>query len=340
MMYWLGYLTCLLVGLTLGLGLLRFTLPGGQARSALRSRLANFALAGLVLFLSLMAAELYFKLFFAQSDAYFFTLAAQNWQERYWQPINSLGYRDREWTAEAVAGKLKVAVVGDSIAAGVGINNYEDRFSNVLNQLLGDETVVFNVASPGWSTRREIEAIVSYPYRPDILILTYFINDIEGAAYHQGLKQPRVVRDPSPLWQPLIQNSYAINFMYWRLARFGQREGQAAYLAWVAEIFNNPEVWWVHQQELQTIYDGTRSEGIPLIVVIFPNLTTLAESRQFVAPVAEFFQSRGVPVLDVSHLLAGSAPQALTASPVDSHPNEVVHWAVAEQLAQLIEAVR
>ena len=286
-----------------------------------------------------MAIEFYFKVFFAQPDAFVFTLSAQNWKNHYWQPVNSLGYRDREWAAEDVEGKLKIMVVGDSLAAGLGIENYEDRFSNKLNELLGDEVIVFNVASSGWHTGREIEAIINYPYKPDILILAYFINDIEGSAFSQGVKRREldIYRSP-PLLRPLIENSYAFNFLYWRIVRFGLQEGQAGYWQWLSEIFDTPEIWWVHQQELQTIYEGVQAEGISLIVVVFPNITTLEESQKITRPVLDFFESRGVATLDVTTLIADTDPKELMASPVDGHPNEIVHGVVAEQLYQMIRA--
>ena len=297
---------------------------------------ANLALSLLMFTWTGMAVEFYFKVFFAQSDAYFFTLAAQNWQAHYWQPVNSLHYRDHEWTAAEVAGKRKIMVVGDSVVAGVGINNYGDRFSNQLNRLLGDDTVVFNVASSGWNTRQETEAIIKYPYHPDVVILSYFINDIEGSAYHLGLQRPPLVEKPSGLLRSLVDNSYALNFLYWRLSRWQQPTGQIDYLQWVIGLFRNPEVWWVHQQELQTIYDGAKSERIPLIVVVFPYPTDLTKSQIINQPILDFFNSRGVKTLDVAALLANYPPQDLIASPVDAHPNELVHRLVAEQLYQLL----
>lgn len=341
MLYWLGYSAVLLIGLGLGLRVMRLSQKIGLApkRSAARDLTLNLTLSVLGLFLTFMIAEFYFRVFFAQSDAFVFTLAAQNWRERYWQPLNSLGYRDREWSDAEVAGKLKVMVAGDSIAAGQGINNYQDRFSNKLNELLGDEAVVFNVASPGWHTEQEIEAIVNYPYRPDILVLAYFVNDVEGAAFKQGIQRQSLdIYKVPPLLKPLIDHSYALNFLYWRLVRFRQLEGQSGYWQWVADIFTQPEVWWVHQQELATIYEGTQAEGVPLIVVLFPNITTPRESRQIIEPVLDFFESRGVATLDVATLSAAKDPLDLMASPVDAHPNEMVHRLVAQRLYEMIQS--
>ncbi len=339
--YWLGYSLILMLGVSLAVGLIRYLQKRRSNHQKIQNLLVNLTLSGLCLFLAFMAAEFYFKVFFAQPDAYVFTLSAQNWEERYWQPINSLGYRDREWQPDEVEGKLKVMVVGDSLAAGLGIENYEDRFSNRLNKLLGEQAVVFNVALPGWHTRREIEAMVNYSYRPDIVILTYFINDVEGAAYHQGVEHPEFgVYKPSLWVDPLVKNSYAFNFLYWRLARLGQQEGQAVYWEWVTGLFARPDVWWAHQQEFQTIVDGTKSERIPLIVVVFPNITSIEASRQITQPVLDFFQSRGVPTLDVGRLIAGQNPRDLMASPVDGHPNEWVNEQVAQQLYEMILQVQ
>ena len=58
-------------------------------------------------------------LFFAQSDGFNLTLSSRNWFARYWQPINSLGYRDVEPRAPRPGEKF-VLVVGDSFVAGHG----------------------------------------------------------------------------------------------------------------------------------------------------------------------------------------------------------------------------
>lgn len=337
MTYWAGYILILMMGVAITAGLVRLYQKLWTNRPDFREISVNLTISLFFLFLTFMAVEFYFKVFFAQSDAFTFTLSAQNWKERYWYPINSLGYRDREWSEQDIKGKLKIMVVGDSLAAGQGINNYQDRFSNKLNEFLGDQAVVFNVASPGWDTRREIQAVVDYPYRPDILILAYFINDVEGAAFHQGVKREKFdIYKPPSILKPLIENSYAFNFLYWRLVRLGQQEGQADYWQWLSEIFETPAIWWVHQQELQMIYEGVQAEGIRLIVVVFPNITTLRESQKITQPVLDFFQGRGVPTIDVAKLVENKEPRELMASPVDGHPNEIVNLKVAEQLYQMI----
>ena len=173
MSYWLGYLAILITGTILFWGLFKLFDPAGKPGSKVWPLASNLVLSLMAVFLTFMAVEFYFKVFFAQSDSFRYTLASRNWYEWYWQE-NSLGYRDVEWTPEKLAGKTKVMVVGNSLAAGSGIANPEDRFSNQLSRLLGEDYAVLNVASPGWDTVDEVKAIINYPYRPDMLILSYY----------------------------------------------------------------------------------------------------------------------------------------------------------------------
>ncbi len=88
--------------------------------------------------------EIFFGFFFVKSDGFCFTLASKTWFKRYWLPINSLGYRDIEYTKDNLKGKRIVFVVGDSFVAGQGIKNYKDRFSNILQEKLGKSWAVLN----------------------------------------------------------------------------------------------------------------------------------------------------------------------------------------------------
>lgn len=336
MNYWIIYWLILVGGITLFLCLFVFIRRKAKPFTRLQTIIENITLMLLTVFLTLMALELYFKVFFAQSDGFGYTLASQNWYSQYWQE-NSLGYRDVEWTPERLAGKTRVMIVGDSFVAGTGIPNPEDRFANQLGHLLGDNYAILNVASPGWDTVDEVKAILNYPFRPDILVLSYYINDIEGTAYQSGLHRPPIRQDP-PAWLfPLVQNSYTFNFLYWRIVRLGPSEwAQVYWNEWLRKISTDPEIRWRHQQELLRIIEGAASERIPLSVVIFPNLTAVDESRLLTQPIIDLFRTHNIPVLDVGELLAGRDPATTTVNAVDSHPNEAVNREVAEHLFHLI----
>lgn len=327
--YWLIYGTILLGGSGGFIILLR------RLHRQKRPVFVNLTLIALSLFLTLLGLEFYFKVFFAQPDSAG-TLAMRNWYKRYYTGgFNSLMYRDQEWTPAGVAGKTKVLVVGDSLVEGVGIEYARDRFSDLLGEKLGPNFVVMNVGRQGANTGDEIQMLLDYPYAPDILVWTYFINDIGDQAGPFGILLPEPVQI-NPALEPLVRYSYAFNFFYWRLYRaFGEGGFPDAKWRWLVSIYNHPEARWAHEQQLISIYEGTQSEQIPLIVVVFPGIPYIEESRFVTDRVVDLYRTREVPVLDVAEFIAGIPPQARMASPVDQHPNELVHRLVADELYRM-----
>jgi len=273
--------------------------------------------------------------FFAEPDA-INTLARRNWYARYLpqRAKNSLGYRDQEWSDELVADKTKVMVVGDSFVEGLGIENPDDRFSGLLAQQLGSNYVVFNLGDSGSNTGNQIEALLQYPYSPDILIWSYFVNDIEGKAGLKWLEKPPLDQLPPP-WSP-FENSHALNFLYWRIYRLSRANEPDAYWAWLLSIYNDPEAWWLYRQQLLSIYEGAKSEQVPLIVVVFPGMQDAAKTTVVTDRVVDLFESQGVATVEVFELVEHIPCEQLMASPVDPHPSELVNRLVADALYEIM----
>lgn len=335
MSYWLGYF--LILFLASGT-IITFLILLHRTKVAYHHFFENLLLVVLALFLAFMGLEFYFKVFFAQPDA-FDTLARDNWRQWYAnkQAFNSFGYRDREWTEALVAGKTKVMIVGDSFVFGDGIEKPADRFPDRLARMLSDDYVVFNLGKGGTNTKHHIEAILNYPYAPDILVLSYFVNDVKGAALErQWMNRPRGpnVLPSMPL---LVNNSYAFNFVYWRLTHIlAAREPDTTW-EWYLDLYNDPDSWWLHQQQLLTIYEGARSEQIPFLIVVFPSMDNIDESRVITERIVNLFRQKNVPTLDVAELIKTIPKERLMASPTDSHPSEFVHALVADALYEMLE---
>ena len=95
---------------------------------------------------------------------------------------NSLGYRDREHTPDKPAGTYRIAVLGDSIAAGYRVERTEDAFPARLEKLLrgsGLPVEVLNFGVTGYNTAQEVETLRARAFRfaPDLVILAYCHND-------------------------------------------------------------------------------------------------------------------------------------------------------------------
>ena len=149
-----------------------------RKRSHFRNILMNIFILLFALGYTFLALEYVFSSFVVISDGFGFTLAMKKWHQIYWKPINSMGYRDKEHRWEKDSSSNILFVVGDSFAAGHGIENVHDRFSNILARKLGTQWEVVVLAKCGWQTDSEYDAMKQYPKRPSRIIVSYCLNDI------------------------------------------------------------------------------------------------------------------------------------------------------------------
>ena len=334
-----GVLTCFILLLVLLLVWSYILRSVWTKPSWFRSLLMRASLSISITICIFFALEIIFYSSFAVSDTFGFTLAWQRWSEKYWHPINSFGYRDVEHRPSEFEGKKVLFVVGDSFVAGHGISRIEDRFSNILQRNLGEQYVVVNIARNGWDTADEYQAILAYPHKPKKIILSYFVNDILGASRGLGYGSPIRVEPPSNgIVRYITNHSYSLNFAYWRLYRFHNKDLGEKYWDYLQSSYSNQDIWEAHEAELFKIVTYAQEQHIDLMVVVFPILTRVKGSAVLTSKVAEFFQRHGVPVLNLEPLLEGRDPNSLVVKSLDAHPNEAVNREVAELLTRAMQA--
>lgn len=299
----------------------------------------NAALAVFSLIFLSLAVEGVFRSFINISDGVGQTLHAKKWVSKYWKPVNGFGLRDVEHTKKSLAGKRIIVVLGDSFTAGYGVKDYRDRFSNLLESRLGDSWTVINMGFPGWNTKDEIKAIRRYPFKPEILILSYLVNDIEGAAEKFGRTFEMPAREPgSPVLGPLVRHSYFVNFFYWRLVR-SFKPVEASYFDFLEECFSDERIWAEHAKELENLVSLSRKHGVTMGVVLFPMLIDVESTAPFTAKVADLLRAGDLEVIDLAPRFKGSDRSALMVNAMDGHPNRAVHLEVAGCLIEMIENI-
>ncbi|MBP8981119.1 MAG: SGNH/GDSL hydrolase family protein [Syntrophobacterales bacterium] len=115
--------------------------------------------------------------------------------------INSAGMRDREYPLDKSPGKRRVAVLGDSFTAGLGVKEGE-VFTEVLENSLGEKTEVLNFGINGFGPTQEYlllkDRVLSY--QPDLVLMVFYIgNDFDDttnlSAWIDGYERPRAVLD-------------------------------------------------------------------------------------------------------------------------------------------------
>jgi lysophospholipase L1-like esterase len=95
---------------------------------------------------------------------------------------NSLGYRDREHPVAKPPGVFRIAVLGDSIAAGYQVARTADAFPALLEAGLrrdGLRVEVLNFGVTGYNTSQEVETLRARALRfaPDLVLVAYCHND-------------------------------------------------------------------------------------------------------------------------------------------------------------------
>jgi len=128
---------------------------------------------------------------------------------RYRIDVNPLGLRDRDVPFEKPEGRKRVLILGDSFVFGVGLNAGE-RFSDVLDGMLGDDVEVINAGVPGWGTDQEMLFYESSlrRLRPDVVVLAFLgqndvvNNALRGPLIETGTKPRFLCRDDSLSLEP------------------------------------------------------------------------------------------------------------------------------------------
>lgn len=285
----------------------------------------------------LLILEFYFAKIHDQSDGFNLTHAGKAWFERHWSPVNSLGYRDIEPTPPKPGQKCLV-VLGDSFAAGHGVNRAEDRFSSVAATILGEDWKVFSVAKIGWDTVDEAQALRSFPVKPDVVVLAYYLNDIFHAAQEENYPLRFGVNLPQGFMKVLTDLSALADYVYWRFARGGNLSGGAVtFWDTLRGAYDDPKVWARHEGELSDLAGYCRENGIRLVVLVFPMLQAPAESAPLTGKVSGAFEKSGAAVMDLTPVFSGRPARELVVNSLDAHPNEAVHRQVGELLAGRIK---
>lgn len=301
----------------------------GWLRGLARGLLVSY----ITIMVILAAGEWYFRNVYAD-PGWGFTLAHQNWQDRYWQ-TNSSGFRDREWQPEDWANKTTIVVLGDSFASGWGVNDPADRFPDVLAAHLGDDYAIINLALPGTSTRAQLQMLKDNPPdEPDIILLQYFLNDIEDASASVSRFWEAAFPEEPPR---LIQESHLLNWIYWRLyplANTVNTTFEGSYWQWQYETYDNFVIWDIHREEIEALIDEAERLDAELYVVIFPNMTDPVGSVPYVDRVKFVFEDRGYGdhVMTLYDEVAAWPRAEVVASPRDAHPSAVFHRAVGDMI--------
>ncbi|MBI2968675.1 MAG: SGNH/GDSL hydrolase family protein [Bacteroidetes bacterium] len=331
-------------------------------RSAIPDKIKNISLAVItVLILFFVVETVFMNIPYSHGSG--ITLGSRVWFRRYWH-TNRLGYRDREIDMREITGKKRVLICGDSFVAGHGIENPEERFSDVLGLLLGENYAVFNLGMNGADTRKSFENLTAFPVRPDLIVVCHHPNDIEtvieqklerwgdrgtGRQLYNGAGN--LIIQAGINFPFITDNSYFLNYTVNKAAAVREslkphtkvskeyylsEEGRKNYLSY----YLNDTLFKQHIDALYSFIYLSRKENVPLIIVLFPEThdVTIDYSEEYVnRPIEKFFLNQNIPVLDTYSLIKNFSLEDRAVNWGDAHPSAKVHRAVAEELYRMMK---
>ncbi len=288
------------------------------------------------LVLAIIAVELGLRYWVVMSDNFALSKMHQNWNRLYWQPVNELGFRDYPPNTDPT--RQKIIVMGDSFVAGYGVNDIDDTFPHQLGALMGEDYAVNIVAVPGIGIGTALADVMKYPVKPDVLVVSHYINDlIEGAAKRVLPAFEGVRQTPPEGLSWWIDNFYIANFWYYRVYHYFSINAGTRYSDYIREAYANTEAWRIYEtEELDVLIAWTEANDVQLYVIVWHNLADREGSLPLIAPVLAYFEEKGIPTLNMAEALEGLPVSQITANIFDAHPSIEAHRIASERLYALI----
>jgi hypothetical protein len=289
------------------------------------------------LWVLVIAAEAYLRIFYITTDAYTYTAMNYHWYQNFYYPsFNSLGYRDHEPNPDA---PRRIAVVGDSFTVGQGINDIDDTFPQLIEQGLNDGTDVNVVAQSGWDTDVQEYHLDLYPYQPDTVILAYYLNDIDYIIVDTDRDPNRNFTFPDPgfgSW--FVLNFFVPNFIYYNLIQITSPQRNTSFMDDLVSVYDDAAIWDRQVMQLDSLVAWTQRNNVRLIVLLFPNPIAIEASAPVLLKVGDYFRQQDIEVIDLSEPLREFPPTSLIVNNFDTHPSILAHEVAAREILRLLSA--
>jgi hypothetical protein len=289
-----------------------------------------------ILFLFTLS-EGYLRLFNITTDGYGFTAMNYHWYENFYRPYkNSLGFRDHEPKPDQ-SGLTRVAIVGDSFAAGHGINNIDDTFPQLLEQRLGAAYDVDLIAQSGWDMNDYTAWLAGYPLKPQIVVLSYYMNDIDWLLNDPNINPDAAFDFPkSQAFSWFVLNFFTPNYAYYTIAQFTSPARTTNFTNRLVAAYSNEAVWRQQAAEFDKFAAWNREHHTRVIVLVWPLIRDVAGSAPAVTKVKTYFLGQGMEVVDMSTHLANQDPNAMSVNRFDAHPSIAAQRLTADILYRTI----
>jgi lysophospholipase L1-like esterase len=257
---------------------------------------------------------------------------------------NALGWRSPETTLEKAPGRFRILGIGDSFTFGTGVrleHLFLTRLAERLEAQAPGRFEVLNLGVMGFNTSHELHLLrnAGLDLDPDLVVICYVLNDAEF------LRPPSQQRQGSATATAFARSasgsSASLLYDHLRERVRNRRARTAAVTRILADYADGAPGFASVAHSLMEIGSLARESGIPVVLMIFPNLWELNEGYPFApahAKVAAAAERAGIPVLDLIDAFRGEDGVSLWVHPSNQHPNEEAHDIAGRALYEFLGA--
>jgi lysophospholipase L1-like esterase len=254
-------------------------------------------------------------------------------------------------STQAVSNTYRIFILGDSIAAGGQLPQGKLRFAESMKDILQRNypNVNFDIlvcASGGWSTTQEVIAYEKYGknIRHNLVIVAYCQND-DAESYQQIRKKDgRLILafyktgvpyiSLVPFNQFFTERLLIVRFINERLIRLLQRYQLSFHINYC--LIRDDKIYHAFRK----LYTLTKSEEIPVVVVVFPHLVEEMDMHdaRMSSSIQKWCKELGWGYVDLQKLYKSYGLSALRVNSDDPiHPNSLGHRIAAEAIIEKLK---
>ncbi len=246
---------------------------------------------------------------------------------------NSLGFRsDREYSQPKGEKTTRILVIGDSITLGWGVE-YSQTYPKLLENFLDKDAKdrryeVINTGVGNYNSVNELEMLKKYIYLdPDIIVVGFYINDIEKVKY------------PSKLSYFFMKNSYSYAFIGDKLinTKFGKRY---SYKDYYSGLYRDEYLRDRLRKALREIDAIGKERHTPVILM---NIPEFHQFKDYPFPQVNSFLENDILIqtsvyyINLLPYFIEETPEKLWVSYEDPHPNPKGHEIIARSLYKFMQ---
>jgi lysophospholipase L1-like esterase len=245
--------------------------------------------------------------------------------------INENGFRGQNLEPKH-HGERRILFLGSSITLGWGVKE-EETLTERLTQMFSltkKQAKVLNLGIGNYNADRYVELFLTQYARldPDIIVVQYFVNDVEVLRFDKGN------------W--FLRNSQFAVTLWTAYNRIFTRSGENALIDHYRAIYNPDTKGFQNMTAaLSRLSNYAKEKNVPIVLAMTPDIHNLMDYPfNFIHnAISKLSRDLGFIYIDLLPAFAGGKAKDFWSMPGDPHPNGIAHKLMAETLFPVLESI-